>query len=212
MLYLLNKNKGKKLKFYFIRHAPTSANSSGSMVPGYENCDINLYDKPEDWEEKVGQFIPEAVRKFVVSSPTRRCISTAKLLFDKMPMEVCKCLGEFECKNLGNRKFWEITKEEFDSLVYLPASTMGKRALEILNDMGNMIRHENKTDAVICISHGMVIRYLYHFMTGNPDISAYDIINSNGFSFSNLDLMIVDSVKKTVEVHHYKEPIDHKNT
>ena len=47
-------------------------------------------------------------------------------------------------------------------------------------------------------------------MTGNPGISAYDVINSKGFKFSNLDLLIVDTVKKTVEVHHYKEPIKHK--
>lgn len=180
------------------------------MVPGYENSDINIFDKPDDWEETVGKYIPVEARKFIVSSPTKRCISTAKLLFDKLPMEVCKCLGEFECKNLGNRKFWEITKKEFDSLVYLPASTMEKRAMEIIHDMGNMIKHENKTDSVICISHGMVIRYLYHYMTGNKSISAYDIINSNGFSFSNLDLLIIDTVKKSVEVHHYKEPINHK--
>ena len=180
------------------------------MVPGYENSDINIFDKPDDWEETVGKYIPDEARKFIVSSPTKRCISTAKLLFDKLPMEVCKCLGEFECKNLGNRKFWEITKKEFDDLVYLPASTMEKRAMEIIHDMGNMIKHENKTDAVICISHGMVIRYLYHYMTGNKSISAYDIINSNGFSFSNLDLLIIDTVKKSVEVHHYKEPINHK--
>lgn len=198
------------MKFFFIRHAPTSANGSGSMVPGYENSDINIFDKPEDWEEIVGKYIPTDARKFIVSSPTRRCISTAKLLFDKLPMEVCKCLGEFECKNLGNKKFWEITKEEFDDLVYLPASTMEKRAMEIIHDMGNMIKHENKTDSVICISHGMVIRYLYHYMTGNKSISAYDIINSNGFPFSNLDLLIIDTVKKSVEVHHYKEPINHK--
>ena len=76
--------------------------------------------------------------------------------------------------------------------------------------MGNDIRHENNTNAVIAISHGMLIRYIYHYMTGNPGISAYDVINSKGFNFSNLDLLIVDTVKKTVEVHHYKEPIKHK--
>ena len=54
------------MKFYFIRHAPTSANLSGSMVAGYENTDINLYDKPDDWEERVGKFIPEADRKVIV--------------------------------------------------------------------------------------------------------------------------------------------------
>lgn len=198
------------MKFYFIRHAPTSANLSGSMVAGYENSDINLYDKPDDWEERVGKFIPEADRKVIVSSPTKRCISTAKLLFDRLPSEVTTSLGEFDCKGLGNKKFWEITEQEFNELVFLPASTMEKRAKIVLHDMGNAIHHENSTDAVIAISHGMLIRYIYHYVNGNAGISAYDIINSKGFTFSNLDLLIVDTVKKTVEVHHYKEPINHK--
>lgn len=198
------------MKFYFIRHAPTSANLAGAMIAGYENSDINLYDKPDDWEERVGKYIPEEDRKVIISSPTKRCISTAKLLFDRFPNEVTTSLGEFECKALGNRKFWEITEEEFNKLVYLPASTMEKRALIVLRDMGNIIRHENKTNAVIALSHGMLIRYIYHYMTGNPGISAYDVINSKGFAFSNLDLLIVDTVKKTVEAHHYKEPINHK--
>ena len=199
------------MKFYFIRHAPTSANSSGSMVPGYENIDISSYDKPEDWEEKVGKHIPDNARRFIVSSPTRRCISTARMLFDRLPMEVCKCLGEFDCKALGSRKFWEIPKEEFEKFVPLRPGAMEKRALEILHDMGNTVRHENNTDSVICISHGIVIRYLYHFMTGNPGISLYDVINSTGFKFSNLDLLIIDTSKKTAEVYRYKEPIDHAN-
>lgn len=198
------------MRFYFIRHAPTSANLSGSMVAGYENSDINLYDKPDDWEERVGKFIPEADRKVIVSSPTKRCISTAKLLFDRLPTEVTTSLGEFDCKGLGNKKFWEITEQEFNNLVFLPSSTMEKRAKIVLHDMGNSIRHENSTDTVIAISHGMLIRYIYHYMNGNAGISAYDIINSKGFTFSNLDLLIVDTVKKTVEVHHYKEPINHK--
>ena len=197
-------------EFYFIRHAPTSANLSGSMIAGYENTDINLYDKPDDWEERVGKFIPEADRKVIVSSPTKRCISTAKLLCDRLPTEVTTSLGEFDCKALGNKKFWEITEAEFNKLVFLPASTMEKRAKIVLHDMGNDIRHENSTNAVIAISHGMLIRYIYHYVNGNAGISAYDIINSKGFAFSNLDLLIVDTVKRTVEVHHYKEPINHK--
>lgn len=198
------------MKLYFIRHAQTIANSTCAMVAGYENSDILSLDKPEDWEEKVGQYIQESDRKYIVSSPTKRCISTAKILFDKLPNEVTNCLGEFDCKALGSRKFWEITKQEFDKLVFLPASTMEKRALEILYYMRNVVKHEANVDAVVCISHGMLIRYLYHFMTNHKDISAYDVINSVGFKFANLDLLIIDTVKKTVEVHNYQEPINHK--
>ena len=197
------------MKFYFIRHAPTTANFNGEMVNGYENCDISSFDKLDDWEEKIGIHIPNSARQYIISSPTRRCISTSKMLFDKLPNEVCKCLGEFDCKKLGNRKFWEISKAEFDNLVFLPSGTMEKRAIEILHDLSNTILHENKKSEIVCISHGMVIRYLYHYMTGNKGISAYDIINSNGFTFSNLDLLIIDTVKKTVEVYYYKKPVVH---
>jgi broad specificity phosphatase PhoE len=198
------------MKLYFIRHAQTTANSTGTMVAGYENSDILSLDKPEDWKEKVGQYIPESDRKYIVSSPTKRCISTAKMLFDKLPNEVTNCLSEFDCKALGGRKFWEITKQEFDKLVFLRAYTIEKRALEILYYMRNVVKHEANVDAVVCISHGMLIRYLYHFMTNHKDISAYDVINSVGFKFANLDLLIIDTVKKTVEVHNYQEPINHK--
>ena len=198
------------MKLYFVRHAPTYSNRTGIMVKDYDASDIDIYDKPEDWEEKVGKFIPNEAREYIVTAPAKRCIHTAQLLFERTPNEVVKCLSEFDCKALGDSKFWELTKKEFDSLVFLPSSTMEKRALEIVTDMCNMIKHESKNDSAVCISHGMLIRYLYHFLTGNADISAYDVINSKGFVFSNLDLMIYDTETKTVEVHHYNDPINHK--
>ena len=190
--------------FYFIRHAPTYANKSGMMVNGYENADIEFHDKPEDWEDKVGKYIPDDARQLIISSPTRRCLSTAKLLFDRYPDEVTDALGEFDCKNLGHNKFWEITEERFNQLVHLPSSTMAKRAMEILTDVGNLLRKEHNTESLVAISHGMLIRYMYHFMAGNPDISAYDIINSKGFTFSNLDLLVVDTESNLAPVaYHY---------
>lgn len=197
--------------FYFIRHAPTYANKSGMMVNGYENADIEFHDKPEDWEDKVGKYIPDEARQLIISSPTRRCLSTAKLLFDRYPDEVTDALGEFDCKNLGHNKFWEITEERFNQLVHLPSSTMAKRAMEILTDVGNLLRKEHNTDSVVAISHGMLIRYMYHFMAGNPDISAYDIINSKGFTFSNLDLLVVDTESNLAPVaYHYSTPMVRK--
>lgn len=197
--------------FYFVRHAPTYANKSGMMVNGYENADIEFHDKPEDWEEKVGKYIPDEARQLIISSPTRRCLSTAKLLFDRYPDEVTDALGEFDCKNLGHNKFWEITEERFNQLVHLPSSTMAKRAMEILTDVGNLLRKEHNTDSLVAISHGMLIRYMYHFMAGNPDISAYDIINSKGFAFSNLDLLVVDTESNQAPVaYHYSTPMVRK--
>jgi hypothetical protein len=55
----------------------------------------------------------------------------------------------------------------------------------------------------------MIIRYLYHFLSGNPGISAYDIINSKGFRFSNLDLLVVDTESNQPPVaYQYSTPIE----
>lgn len=197
------------MKIYFIRHAPTSANMSGTMTAGYENSDITLFDKPDDWEERVGCHIPEEARKIIVSSPTKRCISTAKLLFGKFPREVCGELSEFDCKGLGHLKFWEISEKEFNEHVFLPASTMKMRAKAILSELANNVKHENGVDSFIAITHGMVIRYLFHFLNGNPGISAYNIINSRGFAFSNLDLLVVDTVHLCTEAYHWRDQIKH---
>ena len=148
------------MKIYFIRHAPTSSNMSGTMTAGYENADITLLDKPEDWEERVGCHISDEARNTIISSPTRRCLSTSKLLFDRYPDEVSNDLGEFDCKGLAPRKFWEVTRDEFETLVPMRPSTMELRAKAILSEMANNIKHENGVDSFVAVSHGMAIRYL----------------------------------------------------
>lgn len=200
------------MKIYFIRHAPTAANMSGTMAAGYENADITLLDKPEDWEERVGCHIPDEARKTIISSPTRRCLSTAKLLFDQYPNEVSNELGEFDCKGLGPRKFWEITQAEFETLVPMRPSTMELRAKAILSELANNIKHENGADSFVAVSHGMVIRYLYHYINKNPGISAYEVINSKGFRFSNLDLLVVDTEQMCTEAYHWQDPVNHAST
>lgn len=197
------------MKIYFIRHAPTSANLTGTMAAGYDDADITLLDKPDDWEERVGCHIPEEARRTIISSPTRRCMSTANMLFERYPDEVSNELGEFDCKGLGARKFWEITREEFEELVPLRSSTMKLRIKAILSELANNVKHENGVDSFVAVSHGMVIRYLYHYINGNPGISAYDIINSTGFRFSNLDLLVVDTDQMKTESYHWQDPVNH---
>lgn len=198
------------MKFYFIRHAPTLANMAGAMVKNYQSTDICLTHKPDDWEQYVGCYIPKEDRNYIISSPTKRCVNTAKLLFNKVPDEISKYLAEFECEGLGDKKFWEITKEEFEELVPLTSKEMEIQIDHIFEELANTIKHEENVDAVIAVTHGMLIRYIYHYMTNHKDISAYEVINSVGFKFANLDLLIVDTDNKTVMAHHYSEPINHK--
>ena len=193
------------MKFYFIRHWRTKFNLSGKMVKNYDDVDI-ISDKPEGWEEKVGKFIPN--RDYILTSPIKRCIQTCELLFNKKPTATLPDFGEFDCSGIGKRKFWEMTEKEFEKYVPLTAEDMEKRAHTIFRVMPHYLQCEGKTDCVV-ISHGMVIRYLYHYLTGNKEISPFKVINSEGFSFSNLDLMIYDTETKEIEVHRYDEPISH---
>ena len=193
------------MKFYFIRHWRTKFNLTGTMVKNYDEADI-IDEKPVNWEEKVGQYIPN--RSYILSSPVKRCIQTCEMLFDQAPRAILKDFGEFDCSGIGKRKFWEMTKEQFEKYVPLTAKDMEKRADVIFNMMPKCLENEKITDCIV-ISHGMLIRYLYHYLTGNKGISPFQVINSEGFSFSNLDLMIYDTNTKQIEVHRYDEPVSH---
>lgn len=193
------------MKFYFIRHWRTKFNLTGTMVKNYDDADI-IDEKPVNWEEKVGQYIPN--RSYILSSPVKRCIQTCEMLFDQAPRAILKDFGEFDCSGIGKRKFWEMTKEQFEKYVPLTAKDMEKRADVIFNMMPKCLENEKITDCIV-ISHGMLIRYLYHYLTGNKNISPFQVINSEGFTFSNLDLMIYDTNTKQIEVHRYDEPVSH---
>ena len=175
------------------------------MVKNYDDADI-IDEQPVNWEEKVGQYIPN--RSYILSSPVKRCIQTCEMLFDQAPRAILSDFGEFDCSGIGKRKFWEMTKEQFEKYVPLTSKDMEKRADVIFNMMPKCLEAENITDCVV-ISHGMLIRYLYHYLTGNKNISPFQVINSEGFTFSNLDLMIYDTNTKQIEVHRYDEPVSH---
>jgi broad specificity phosphatase PhoE len=119
---------------------------------------------------------------------------------------------EFDCAGLGSRKFWEIDEAEFNVCVDVTNTDMINRALEILHGFGRQLERDYGIYRCVIVSHGMLIRYLYHFMTGNMDISPLDVIRSKGFTFANLDMLkIVDEPGyKCVRDYHYKPPMEHK--
>lgn len=198
------------MKLYFIRHAPTPANFVGAMIKNYNETNI-INEEPVGWKEKVGCHLPELnIDTPIITSPALRCQQTAKLLFDRVPDIILKELDEFDCSGLGDRKFWEITEEEFCNCVKLNSNDMEKQidlffdTCYSLNTMFHNINH------IICISHGMVIRYIYHYLTGRKNATPFDIINSKNFKFANLDMLVYDTDTKTIEVYNYKEPIQHE--
>ena len=201
--------------FYFIRHAPTAANFTGSMVNGYDNADIVSMEKPADWEERIGKFVPRYPGMPIFCSPAKRCRQTAQMLFgDVENVEIIEndLFREFDCAGLGSRKFWEIDEAEFNSCVNVTNTDMINRAMEILHGFGRQLERDFGMHQCVVVSHGMLIRYLYHFMTGNMDITPFDVIRSKGFKFANLDLLqIVDEPGyKCVRDYHFKPPVEHK--
>lgn len=201
--------------FYFIRHAPTAANFTGSMVNGYDNADIVSIEKPADWEERIGKFIPRYSGMPIFCSPAKRCRQTAQMLFgDVENVEIIEndLFREFDCAGLGSRKFWEIDEAEFNACVNVTNTDMINRAMEILHGFGRQLERDFGMQRCVVVSHGMLIRYLYHFMTGNMDITPFDVIRSKGFKFANLDLLqIVDEPGyKCVRDYHFKPPVEHK--
>lgn len=190
------------MKLYFLRHAPTAANLTGTMVQNYDREPI-VGTMPEHWQEDIGQYLPKIdVNTPVISSPTKRCLQTVKLLFKIPPMMILNELNEFDCGGLNNLKFWKITKEEFENVVLLKPEDMERQIDLIFKFFYSMHGAFPNIDNIVCISHGMVIRYIYHYLTGNKGISAYDVINSNGFKFYNLDLLVYDTVTKEIKDYH----------
>ena len=189
------------MKFYFIRHWRTEANLTGKMAKNYDEADI-IDEYPEGWEDRVGCHIPD--RNYILSSPAKRCLQTCELLFKRAPTAIMKDFGEFDCAALGKRKFWEMTQAAFEKLVKLKPEDMEKRVYSVLTTLPVFLKNEGIENCVV-ISHGMFIRYVYHYLTGNKGISAYDVINSKGFEFSNLDMLVYDTETKQVEVYHYDD-------
>lgn len=198
------------MKLYFIRHAPTPANFVGAMIKNYNETSI-INEEPIGWKEKVGCHLPELnINTPIITSPALRCQQTAKLLFDRVPDIILKELDEFDCSGLGDKKFWEITEEEFCDCVKLNSNDMEKQIDLLFDTCYSLNTTFQNINHIICISHGMVIRYIYHYLTGRKNATPFDIINSKNFKFANLDMLVYDTDTKTIEVYNYKEPIQHE--
>lgn len=197
------------MKLYFLMHALTAVNLTGTMVQDYDREPI-VGTMPEHWQEDIGQYLPKIdINTPVISSLAKRCLQTAELLFKIPPTMILNELNEFDCGELNNLKFWEITKEEFENAVLLKPEDMERQIDLVFKFFDSMHNAFPNIDNIVCISHGMVIRYIYHYLTGNKGISAYDVINSNGFKFYNLDLLVYDTGTKEIKDYHNRDRITH---
>lgn len=207
-------------KVYFIRHAPTEANMSGTMVKDYDSYDIIRPLDDRLWWDKVGSNIrvvhshnySDAFHFWMLTSPATRCISTARYLFphpskaDHEWLSKSEGLKELDCSGLGDLKFWEVSREEFDSKVHPDLNAFDNQVTKEINDIIYdciCFNHD-----MICITHGLYIRYLYNKLTNLGDDNLYDLINSKTFQFYNLDMMecsISDGKMKVDNIYRFKD-------
>lgn len=188
----------------------TTANQSGSMVKNYDDTHILPFDTV-DWHNRIGKHIHYNKKTdLIMSSPAIRCKETAKCLFNN-ENEIFSNgnLKEFDCEGLGDLKFWEIDEKTFNEKTGLTNVDMALQ-VDLLLDNFKEVERVCDCDKIICFSHGMVIRYIYHYFNNNKQISPYSVINSQGFSFANLDMLYVDTETNKTEVYRFKEPICHK--
>lgn len=197
------------MQLYFIRHAMTNANLTGSMVKNYDDTHILPFDVG-DWKKRIGKYIKyDKMTDLVMASPAARCRETANCIFNDAQIFPNGNLKEFDCEGLGDLKFWEIDEKTFNEKTNLTNADMALQ-IDLLIDNFKEVRRVCDCKKIICFSHGMVIRYIYHYFNNNKQISPYDVINSKGFTFANLDMLHVDMKTGTTDVYRFKEPVCHK--
>lgn len=189
------------MNFYFIRHAKTEANISGSMVKDYSSYGILPFNN-EAWYLKVGNNLP---KDFVVyTSPSKRCIETAKALFGNYN-GVLDNLKEFDCSGLGEEKFWEISEERFNQLVHLNREDMESRIMLMFKELYKQI--PEGTENIVLVTHGMYTRFLYT-MLNRTNETPYEVINSKNYKFGNLDMLVWKNNPREIKTFNFEKIIE----
>lgn len=172
------------MNIYFLRHAPTLANITGTMVKDYNSYGIIPLEKEivEKWKKEIGIHLPNNFK--IICSPQQRCIETAKLLFENKEIYNSTNLEEFDCSGIGDKKFWEISEEEFTRNTHLFKQEMYVKIIRLFKELRSKFKDE---DNVVCVSHGFYIRTVISYMRGCLD-TPLELLCSKNIKFNNLDL------------------------
>ena len=182
------------MRIFYIRHAPTEANLTGSLVKNYSEYDILPFDK-EKWFKEIGVNLPKEFKLF--TSPSKRCIQTAKALFPDKPFTILKELKEFDCSCL-EKNFWEVSEEEFTKKTHITKDIVENILTDFLIKLNSTAYID---DDVVVVGHGFYGRLLYSYWNGDED-TPLEILNSKNFKFKNLDMMYV-KMAEVKEVYRF---------
>lgn len=184
-------------KVYFIRHAPTKVNLTGEMMNRYDEFGAIIPFDVDVWQNNVGKFIDWDTVGAVWTSSAIRTIQTAQAIIGgDIEIDINKNLNEFDCSGLGDKKFWEVSEEEFNTLTKLDGKACRFQIAKLFDEIADWIEENDKD--LVCITHGMFTRLMYTVLTNNGDHSMYDIINSKTFQFRNLDMLTAKVVRGTL--------------
>lgn len=194
---------------YLIRHAPTEANVNGSMVKNYEETSILPFDA-YNWQKTFRTAINYVDGVF--TSNTIRAKETAAELFPFHDIRTLEYLNEFDCSGLGDKKFWEISEDEFKDLVDLTENDMRRQVKKLFDWFLN-----GYYEICACVSHGMFIRYVCDSLQG-LDCTPYSVINSKNTKVANLDVVRIDWSNhkdgnyemSNLILYPYSKPINHE--
>ncbi len=192
---------------YFIRHGQTKYNVEGRFVgstdlPLTENGRKNIYDL---WHERSKHIDKEVI----YSSPMKRCIETAHIIFPDEHLEIIK--------NMREMNFGVFEGKTHDELMDMQAyrnfrATSGKEkiphgesgiefGMRVLKGFFEMIGHMNKnsyeTAALIC--HGGVIMAIFSMLCEeSDDIYYYHRDNGQGlkahYDENRKELIIIEKL------------------
>ena len=174
------------MKIYLLRHAQTGPNVSGEMVKDYSKCGI-LPQEPGYWDccrNFINQYVtPNAI----FCSDTLRAKQTAEMIYPDRHACTENQLVDFDCSKAGPKKFWEMTREEFDEKVHIEESEIWSTITLLIDNLAKL--PENS----LCITHGLLMKALYQYAEYPMDeISIYNLLTKPKKQIYNLDLMGFD--------------------
>ena len=171
------------MRWILIRHGKTPGNLEGRYI----GCRSDEPLCPEGTEElKQGTY--PAVRR-VFTSPMRRCLETAELLYPGVPVEVVRDLrecdfGEFEGKNyaeLNGRKDYQAWIDSGGELPFPGGESRAEFAARCLSAYDEIRKKAPQEDCALIVHGGTVMAIMEKYALPSGTFYDYQVQNGCGF-------------------------------